>query len=447
MTGPGRADTVVIAPGRHLTGTVRTPGDKSISHRALLIGALAEGKSTVRGLSDGDDVARTAAAVAALGASLERDDGAVVIEGGRDRLHEAGPIDCANSGTSIRLLAGVVASLPWTTTLSGDASLSARPMDRIAEPLSAMGATVRGRGPTQLPPLVVTGGGLHGIEWTPPMASAQVKSAILFAGLDATGETVVLESVVTRTHTEDMLAAAGAEIAVEGWGTGRLVRVRASRLHPIDLDIPGDPSQAAFWIVAGCIVPASAVVVERVYSGPERIGFMRVLARMGASVAIGTEIDGTADLSAEYSTLRATDVDAAEIPSLDEVPVLALAAAAAHGTSTFRDVGELTVKASDRLAATVALLEAVGARAWVDGDNLVVEGAGSIGRGPVTFHGRGDHRLAMAAMVAALAAPAGGTVGGVASVDTSYPSFLDHLDALAGPDAWRPADPADSVGR
>jgi 3-phosphoshikimate 1-carboxyvinyltransferase len=447
MTGPGRADTVAIAPGRHLTGTVRTPGDKSISHRALLIGALAVGTSTVRGLSDGDDVARTAAAVMALGASLERDDGTVEIEGGRDRLHESGPLDCANSGTSMRLLAGVVASLPWTTTLSGDASLSARPMDRIAEPLSAMGATVRGHGATQLPPLVVSGGGIHGIEWTPPMASAQVKSAILFAGLDATGETVVRESVATRTHTEDMLAAAGAEIAVEPWGTGRLVRVRASRLRPINLDVPGDPSQAAFWIVAGCLVPASSVVVERVYAGSERIGFMRVLERMGASVAIGAQIDGTAELSARSSALRATDVDAAEIPSLDEVPVLALAAAAAEGTSTFRDVGELTVKESDRLAATVSLVEAVGARAWADGDNLVVEGSGSIGPGPVTFHGQGDHRLAMAAMVAALAAPAGGTVGGVTSVDTSYPSFLDHLDALAGADAWRPADPFDPVGR
>lgn len=447
MSKPDRADTVAIAGGRRLAGAVRTPGDKSISHRALLIGALAEGTSTVRGLSDGDDVARTAAAVAALGATLRRDDGALAIEGGRDRLHEAGPIDCANSGTSMRLLAGVAASLPWTTTLSGDASLSARPMDRISEPLSAMGATVRGRGPTQLPPLVVGGGALHGIEWTPPMASAQVKSAIVFAGLDATGETVVRESVATRTHTEEMLAAAGALISTEAWGAGRLVRVRASRLQPIDLDIPGDPSQAAFWIVAGCVVPDSAVVVERVYCGPERIGFMRVLERMGASVGIGTEADGAAELSAAHSALHATDVDAAEIPSLDEVPALAVAAAAAVGRTTFRDVGELTVKESDRLAATVALVGAIGALAWAEGDHLVVEGAGQMGTGPVRFASGGDHRLAMAAMVAAMASPAGGTVGGVASVDTSYPGFLDHLDALAGPGSWGPADPLDGAHR
>jgi len=447
VTGPERSDTVEVAGGRRLDGTVRTPGDKSISHRALLIGALAEGTSTVRGLSDGGDVARTAAAVEILGARLERENGAVVIEGGRDRLHQAGPIDLGNSGTSMRLLAGVAASLPWTTTLSGDASLSSRPMDRIAAPLSAMGATLRGRGPSQLPPLEIRGGGLHGIEWTPPMASAQVKSAILFAGLDATGETVVREAVPTRAHTEEMLTAAGAEISVEPWGGGRLVRLRASRLGPLDLDIPGDPSQAAFWLVAACLIPGSKVVVECVYGGQERIGFMSVLERMGAAVSIRTGVGGGADLSAEHSSLRSTDVEAAEIPSLDEVPILAVAAAAAEGTTTFRDVGELTVKESDRLAATIALVEALGARAHAEHDNLVVEGAGAPGSAPVRFHSRGDHRLAMAAIVGALASPAGGTVGGVASVDTSYPTFLDHLDALAGPGTWGPAPPGADVSR
>ena len=446
MTEPERCDTVAIAGGRHLDGTVRTPGDKSISHRALLIGALAEGTSTVRGLSDGGDVARTAAAVKALGARLERENGAVVIGGGRDRLHPAAPIDLGNSGTSIRLLAGVAASLPWTTTLSGDASLSARPMDRVVEPLSAMGATLHGRGSAQLPPLEIRGGGLHGIEWTPPMASAQVKSAILFAGLDATGATVVREAVPTRTHTEEMLAMAGAEITVEPWGSGRLVRLRASRLGPLDLDIPGDPSQAAFWLVAGCVVPGSKVAVECVYAGKERIGFMSVLERMGAAVSIRTGAGGGADLSAEHSSLRATDVDAAEIPSLDEVPILAVAAAAAQGTTTFRDVGELTVKESNRLAATIALVEALGARARAERDNLVVEGIGAPGPGPVRFHSRGDHRLAMAAVVGALASPRGGTVGGVASVDTSYPSFLDHLDALAGPGTWGAVEPEADLG-
>jgi 3-phosphoshikimate 1-carboxyvinyltransferase len=435
---PERFDTVEITGGRRLEGTVSTPGDKSISHRALLIGALAEGTSTIRGLSNGDDVRRTASALRSLGASVEGDDVSLVVDGGRGRMHEAGPIDLGNSGTSMRLLAGLAAGLPWTTTLSGDASLTGRPMDRIAEPLAAMGANLVGRGPTQLPPLVIEGGQLHGIDWTPPMASAQVKSAILFAGLAATGVTVVREAIPTRAHTEEMLAAAGAAIEVEPWETGRLVRIKASALHPIDLDIPGDPSQAAFWIVAACVIPGSRIVVEHVYSGVERIGFMKVLERMGASVLVTNEVGETADLSASYSTLHGTEIDAAEIPSLDEIPILAVAAAGAHGTTTFRDVRELTVKETDRLVASIALVEAVGARAWATGDDLAIEGTGMLGPRPVEFHSRGDHRLAMAAIVAALADPAGGTIGGVTSVDTSYPGFLAQVDALAGPGAWGP---------
>jgi len=433
-------DAVRVEGGRRLTGAVRTPGDKSISHRALLIGALAEGTTKVRGLSDGDDVARTTAAVAALGAVIRPADGGTEIEGGRGRLREAGSLDCGNSGTSLRLLAGVAAGLPWSTTLTGDASLCSRPMDRIAEPLRAMGASVRGEGPTERPPLVVEGGHLVGIEWAPPMASAQVKSAILFAGLDADGETVVAEKVATRTHTEELLAAAGADLVVEPWGEGRRVTLRRSALHPLDLDVPGDPSQAAFWLVAACVTKGSEVTVERVYAGAERTGFLRVLARMGAHAGTGPVLQGAADLWAASSTLVATDVDAEEIPSLDEVPVLAVAAAAATGTTTFRDVGELVVKETDRLAATVALVEAVGGRARADGDRLVVEGSGALGPGPFEFDSGGDHRLAMAAMVAALACPGGGVVRGVAAVGTSYPDFLAHLDDLGGPGTWSPAE-------
>ncbi|MGH9007683.1 MAG: 3-phosphoshikimate 1-carboxyvinyltransferase, partial [Acidimicrobiales bacterium] len=275
MSPAALPDAVSVAGGLAVTGGARIPGDKSISHRALLIGALADGTSTVRGLSDGDDVARTEAAVRALGATVHRDGATVSIEGGRDRLHQAaGAVDCGNSGTSMRLLVGVVAGRPWQTSLTGDPSLSGRPMDRIAEPLGAMGATVEGTGPTVTPPLIVHGGGLHGIEWAPPMASAQVKAAILFAGLEAEGETVVREAVGTRVHTEEMLAAAGADIAVEPWGRGRSVRIRPSGLRPLDLDVPGDPSQAAFWVVAGCLCRDSRIVVERVYSGPDRLGFL-----------------------------------------------------------------------------------------------------------------------------------------------------------------------------
>jgi len=229
----------------------------------VLLGALAEGTSVVHGLSDGADVAATVAAVEAMGALVQRrDDGSLVVQGGRGRLHApAAPLECGNSGTSMRLLAGLVAGFDWQTELVGDESLSARPMDRVAEPLGQMGATVRGRGERCLPPLSVRGGDLAGIDWTAKVASAQVKSAILLAGLSASGTTVVREAVTTRTHTEEMLAEAGADITVEPWGEGRVVTLRASSLRPVERTVPGDPSASAFFVVAGALVPGSEVEV------------------------------------------------------------------------------------------------------------------------------------------------------------------------------------------
>ncbi|HZM54533.1 MAG TPA: hypothetical protein VFC03_05850, partial [Acidimicrobiales bacterium] len=265
-TGPHPAGTEEggrirqVAGGRPLVGTIEVPGDKSISHRALLLAALAEGTSTITGLSDGDDVARTSAAVAALGAVVEHHGRKVTVQGGRSLLHApVDPVDLGNSGTGMRLLAGVAATLSGTTTLTGDDSLRGRPMDRVAEPLREMGARVTGHGLRCLPPITVTGGGLHGIEYTPPMASAQVKSAVLLAGIAADGQTVVHEPVATRAHTEEMLAAAGADIIVERAGAGRVVRVRRSTLRAGAFTVPGDPSQAAFWVVGGAIVPGSRV--------------------------------------------------------------------------------------------------------------------------------------------------------------------------------------------
>lgn len=440
-----------------LEGDVQVPGDKSISHRALLVGALAEGTSLIRGLSDGDDVRRTLRAVAALGAQVHDDGSVVTVTGGRSCLRAPdAPIDCGNSGTGMRLLAGLVAGLEGETVLIGDSSLSARPMDRIAAPLAAMGAAVTGSGAGSgtgpgagthcLPPLTVKGGHLHGVTWTPEVASAQVKSAVLFAGLWAEGETVVHEPVRTRAHTEELLAEAGATVAVSDEGAGRKVRLRASMLAPLDITVPGDPSQAAFWVVAACVVPGSALTVRDVYAGPERTGFVDVLARMGALVGVsdartgagGTTTTPVADISARFGPLSGTVVLAAEIPSLDEVPALAVAAACATGTTRFVGMGELRVKETDRLAAVARLVEALGTTATVEGDDLSIVGRGSAGGGAgtlrhLTFDSGGDHRMAMAAAIGALAAGEGESrIDGFDCVATSYPGFLEDLRRLGG---------------
>jgi 3-phosphoshikimate 1-carboxyvinyltransferase len=427
-------DSVSLTGGTRLTGVVRVPGDKSISHRALLLSALAEGTSTITGLSDGDDVGRTLVAIQALGAEVGRHGATLTVEGGRSRLHRpGGPIDLGNSGTGMRLLLGLLAGLPFATTLAGDDSLSRRPMDRVADPLQAMGASVRGQGQHCLPPVTVDGGRLRGIEYTPPMASAQVKSAVLLAGLDADGDTVVHEPVATRAHTEEMLAAMGADIEVEATGDGHTIRVRRSRLRPGTVTVPGDPSQAAFWVVAGAVVAGSRVTVADVHLGAARTGFVGVLQRMGAQVTVEEASPGLGSITSRYGPLTATVVEAEEIPSLDEVPILAVAAATAVGETRFRQVGELRVKESDRLDGTAALVTALGGQARVEGDDLVVAGGGLRRTGPGSFDASGDHRMAMAAAIAALTAPAGQapfTITGWETVATSYPGFLDDLDAL-----------------
>jgi 3-phosphoshikimate 1-carboxyvinyltransferase len=272
------------------------------------------------------------------------------------------------------------------------------------------------------------------------VASAQVKSAIVLAGLSAAGTTVVREAVTTRTHTEEMLAEAGADITVEPWGAGRIVTVRASPLKPVERRVPGDPSAAAFFTVAGSVVAGSTVEVEGVYDGPARLGFVTVLQRMGAAIRLTTDGPGTTTIRAEAHPLRATEVPASEIPSLDEVPVLAVAAAVAEGTTVFTDVGELRVKEVDRLAAVAEMVTAFGAAARIDGDTLEVTGVGGPLRG-ARFDSRGDHRMAMAAAVAALAAAEGerSLVTGFGAVETSYPGFVDDLRGLtaAGPRAPR----------
>jgi 3-phosphoshikimate 1-carboxyvinyltransferase len=444
MTAPR---VLVVHGGVPCRGTVRTPGEKSISHRAVLFGALAEGTSVIFGLSDGADVAATLAAVEAMGAGVTRGaDGTVTISGGRGRLHQPNSVlDCGNSGTSMRLLAGLVAGFDWETELVGDDSLSTRPMDRVAEPLARMGATLRGRGTPCFPPLHVKGGALRGIDWTSRVASAQVKSAILLAGLSATGPTTVREGVTTRTHTEEMLQEAGVDLTVEPWGEGRIVTVQPGPLRPVTpRTVPGDPSASAFFVVAGCVVPGSAVDVQGIYAGPARLGYVSVLQRMGGAVTVTPASDGTATISASSTKpgepLRGTVVAASEIPSLDEVPALAVAAAVAEGTTTFVDVAELRVKEVDRLRAVIEMVTAFGATASAEGDTLAITGVGLAGadrlpylRG-ARFDSQGDHRMAMAAAVAALAVAPGerSLITGFGAVATSYPGFADDLSRLTG---------------
>ncbi len=414
--------SLTVGPEGPLTGRLRVPGDKSISHRALLLAALAPGRSSIGGLSDGADVVGTRRAVEALGAATTDEGGRVLVDGGD--LHEAGGlVDVGNSGTTIRLLSGLVAARPWFTVLAGDASIANRPMDRVAVPLRLMGATVDGRDDGRLPPLAVRGGDLRGITYRTPVPSAQVKGAVLLAGLGAEGDTVVEEAVPTRAHTEELLARFGADVEATPGG----IRVRRSTPERFTYDVPGDPSQAAFWVVAASLVPGSDLVVEDLYLGPARSGFLDVLTRMGADLEIDhDEAAGTGSVRVRAAALAATTVEGSEIVGLDEVPALAVAAAAAEGVTRFVDVGELRVKESDRLASVSGLVRAVGGHAEVDGDALVVEG-GAIAGGVVDSSG--DHRIAMAAAVAGLASAGGAvTIEGWDAVATSYPGFEQDLE-------------------
>ena len=419
---------ITIEGSQRFTGRLRVPGDKSISHRALMIAALGRRPCTIRGLSDGDDVVRTRLAVEALGARVE-DGGSNGVTVTGELVGAADPVYLGNSGTGIRLLAGLVAGFDFTTTLDGDASIRRRPMDRIIEPLSAMGASVRGSGDAgTLAPLTVAGGGLWGIDYTLPVASAQVKSAVLLAALRAEGPTTVHEPALTRAHTEEMLADAGVRVQRQGLS----VTVWPGEVEPPYLiGVPGDPSQAAFWLVGACIAPGSDLTVENVYLGPARGGFVDVLTRMGADITVDSE---SGDIRARTSELVATRISADELPGcIDEVPILAVAAAVADGVTVFEGIGELRVKETDRVGGIVEMLGVLGAECEIDGENLAVAGVKQLGGG--TVDSRGDHRMAMAAAVAGAAGSAAVTVEGFEATATSYPGFARHLSHVTG---WAP---------
>jgi 3-phosphoshikimate 1-carboxyvinyltransferase len=421
----------VRSGGRPLTGKTTVPGDKSIAHRALLLGALAEGTSIVRGFPGGADVRATLGAIRALGAPAEWDGDTVRIEG-RGLALGAGidtAIDCANSGTTMRLATGLVAAVPGRRTLDGDASLRRRPMERVAVPLRAMGAhieTTAGRAP-----VVVDGASLRGAEWTMDVASAQVKSALLLAGLRANGATAVVEPLATRDHTERMLRHMGVAVTTEGTRVG----VRGGQpLAPLDVTVPGDPSSAAFLAVAALLVPGSELSIDGVCWNPLRTGFLGILSRMGSDnwVVGGREAAGepVGALFVKHDPLRGTTITPAEVPgAIDELPILAVAAAFAQGETRLTGAEELRVKESDRLAA-LEQLRPLGVDFETTRDGFVVRGNpdGRLAGGRITTHG--DHRIAMAFAVAGLRSAEGVTIDDPACVDVSFPGFFERLAAL-----------------
>lgn len=423
------SSTVRVEPAAHLGGIVHAPGDKSISHRALLLSALGEGTSSIHAISTGEDVGRTARIIEQLGASVAIDDARLVITGGRDRLRVAdAPLDCGNSGTTMRLVMGLVAGLSGDSTLCGDSSLSRRPMDRVARPLMQMGASVSAVGATLHPPVLVSGGGLTGIRYELPIPSAQVKSAVLLAGLFASGTTTVVEATPTRPNTEEMLQTAGADLTVATTAGGTELSVRASALMACDWVVAADPSQAAFFVVAGLLARTGSVTATGLYGDPTRIGFLSVLERMGGKVE--RSLGPLLDVTVSPSDLRSTEIHSTEIPSVDEVPILTVAAAAASGVTRFVDVGELRIKESDRFAGSIGLARGLGANAWAEDDDLLIEGLGSAREfTPLTLDALGDHRMAMAAAIAGTVG-AGAAVAGFTSVATSFPGFLDVLNSL-----------------
>ncbi|MCE2841683.1 MAG: 3-phosphoshikimate 1-carboxyvinyltransferase [Novosphingobium sp.] len=430
-------------PSGPLRGTIRVPGDKSISHRSIMLGALAVGETRVTGLLEGEDVLSTAAAMRAMGARVER------LGEGEWSVHGVGvgallqpqdPLDMGNSGTSTRLLMGLVASHPITATFIGDASLSKRPMGRVIGPLSQMGAAFDASEGGRLPLTVRGAQPAVPIAYRLPVASAQVKSAVLLAGLNTPGITTVIEPVPTRDHSERMLRGFGADLSVEVEADGtRVIRlVGEAELKPQTIEVPGDPSSAAFFIVAALLVPGSELTILNVGLNPTRAGLIEVLRQMGGDIAEVNrrEVGGepVADLVVRHSALKGIAIDPAVVPSMvDEFPALFVAAALAEGTTVTTGLEELRVKESDRISVMAAALTGAGARVTETEDGLIIEGTGGEvlrgTAGAIATHL--DHRIAMSMAVAGLASRAGVEVDDTRPIATSFPVFEALLDGLA----------------
>jgi 3-phosphoshikimate 1-carboxyvinyltransferase len=423
----------LIRPGGSLRGRFRIPGDKSISHRVVILGALAQGVSRVSGLLEGEDVLATVAAFRAMGVHIEGPrDGQAAIEGmGLHGLQPPpAPLDMGNSGTAMRLLAGVLAAQRFDSKLVGDVSLQRRPMRRVTEPLVSMGAMIATT-EDGCPPLSISGGrALHGIEYVMPVASAQVKSALLLAGLYARGTTVLTEPAITRDHTERMLRAFGYTVESEG----RHVRILGGgKLYGCEMAVPGDLSSAAFFLVGAAIAPDADLLLEAVGVNPTRAGIIELLQRMGAAIAVvprgNVGGEPVADIRVRSSQLRGIVIHRDDVPrAIDEFPALFVAAACAKGETVLRGAEELRVKESDRIAVMAEGLGQLGVKAREQRDGIIIRGGGLSG-GHVQSHG--DHRIAMAFAVAALAAKGAIVVHDCKNVNTSFPGFTG-LAAQAG---------------
>ncbi len=424
-----------------LTGDIRVPGDKSISHRALMIGAMAIGETTIRGLLEGEDVLRTAGALRAMGVGIAADG-----ESSLWRVHGVGVgglaepaevLDLGNSGTAARLLIGLLAGHPITAQLTGDASLCSRPMARVAEPVERMGAQVLTRSGGRMPLTVIGAQAPIPIVYRPSVPSAQVKSAVLLAGLNTPGETTVIEAIPSRDHTELMLQHFGAPISVEDDGDAGCAITLAGQceLTGREVIVPGDASSAAFPGVAALIAEGSDVTVRHVGLNPLRAGLFHTLEEMGADISFANHDahagEPVADITFRSSRLHGVEVPAERAPSMiDEYPILAVAAAAAHGPTHMRGLAELRVKESDRLGAIADGLARCGVRVSEQGDSLVIDGAGGAPAGGATVASHADHRIAMAFLVLGLAAQAPVVVDDGSAIGTSFPGFAELMNGL-----------------
>ncbi|MBP1969604.1 3-phosphoshikimate 1-carboxyvinyltransferase [Virgibacillus natechei] len=415
-----------------LSGEIEVPGDKSISHRAVMIGSLAQGTTHVSHFLDGEDCMRTVKAFRSMGVSIEHKETSLIIEGkGIAALKEPKePIYFGNSGTTARLMLGLLAGFPFFTTVYGDPSLSNRPMDRVVSPLKQMDAIIDGRGDGNYLPLSIRGKMLNGINYALPVKSAQVKSAVLLAGLLANEETKVTEQTITRNHTENMLKAFGADITTDGLDT-KITNKKS--LKAIDVYIPGDISSAAFFLVAAAIVPGSNVKLKNVGLNQTRTGIIDVLNTMGANMQVHNQQVSSGELLGDitigHTALHSTTIEGEVIPRLiDEIPIIALLATQVEGTTIIRNAAELRVKETDRIAAVVDVLSTLGANLEATTDGIIIYGKTTLTGGEVSSYN--DHRIAMMAAIASLVAEDDVTIDDVSSIAISYPTFFDDLQTI-----------------